>query len=72
MVLNCPASTGLPVQMSDDWLRYISREKLQILGGDKTKLSNRILSNQSSFIQKYVVAVDKTAGEINFLKLGNY
>ncbi|WP_217643745.1 hypothetical protein, partial [Flavobacterium frigoris] len=72
VVLNSPASTGLPAQMSDDWIKYIAREKLKNLGVDKTKLANTILSNQSSFIQKYVVAVDKTAGEVNFLKLGNY
>lgn len=53
-------------------LVYIAQQKLLNLGGNKTKLANNILASQPGFIQKYVVAVDKTAGEVNFLKLGNY
>lgn len=72
VVLNSPASTGLPAQMSDDWINYMAREKLLNIGGDKTTLARKILNSQPEFIKKYVVAVDKTAGEVNFLKLGNY
>lgn len=31
---------------------------------------NAILNADPGFIQKYVVAIDKSTGEINFLKLG--
>ena len=72
VVLNSPASTGLPAQMSDPWVEYIADQKLLNIGGDKTTLARKILNSQKGFIQKCVVAVDKTAGEVNFLKLGNY
>ncbi|MGP6558186.1 hypothetical protein ACT4R9_03755 [Ornithobacterium rhinotracheale] len=63
-------NTQLPVQMTEDWLRYIAREKLSILDGLQKQTSEAILDAPKGFIQKYVVAVDKTKGEINFLKLG--
>ncbi|MRJ11277.1 hypothetical protein EDL98_09345 [Ornithobacterium rhinotracheale] len=63
-------NTQLPVQMTEDWLRYIAREKLSTLDGLQKQTSGAILDAPKGFIQKYVVAVDKTKGEINFLKLG--
>jgi hypothetical protein len=70
--LNTPSnSTPLPAQMSDEWIDYVAG-KLKNLGGDKTKLSNTILAAPPGTIKKYVSAVDKSTGEINFLKLGNY
>lgn len=62
------ANTGLPSQMSDEWVRYVA-EKLEKAG--KTDIADMILDNPG-LIKKYVSAVDKVEGEINFLKLGNY
>ena len=47
-----------------------SRETLRS-GGDKSKIAQKILNNKE-LVTKYVSAVDKTQGEINFLKLGTY
>ncbi len=65
-------STGLPSQMSDAWIQYVAEQKLMNLGGDKTKLANTIINSPPNFVQKYVSVVDKSTGEINFLKLANY
>lgn len=54
--------------MSDGWIQYVAN-KLSDAG--KTSISKMIKQNPE-LIQKYVSAVDKTQGEINFLKLGNY
>jgi hypothetical protein len=63
--------TGLPEQMTDAWIRYIADTKLSnetILLRRQT--GNAIVTFGESNIQKYIVAVDKTNGKINFLKLG--
>jgi hypothetical protein len=65
------ASTGLPVQMTESWIRYIADNKLDGLGGLKEATAKAIQNSAPGFIQKYVVAVDKTTGQINFLKLGS-
>jgi len=61
-------NTGLPTQMSDRWVLYVA-EKLEASG--KTNIANMVKDNPE-LIQKYVSAVDKVQGEINFLKLGSY
>jgi hypothetical protein len=69
VTLNPPSgTTALPAQMSDDWIEYV-RVKLDQAG--KTDISQMIFLNKPK-ITKYVAAVDKTQGEINFLKLGAY
>ncbi|MDO4764398.1 MAG: hypothetical protein Q4A00_08480, partial [Flavobacteriaceae bacterium] len=72
--LNAPNDkTKLPAQMSDKWIEFVAEklsknpETSEI--GDK--LMELLLYNRSK-ITKYVSAVDKTAGEINFLKLDKY
>jgi len=65
-------NTLLPSQMSDDWIKYVAEQKLINLGGDKTKLANAIINSPAGTVKKFVAAIDKTKGEINFLKLGNY
>lgn len=65
------ATTLLPVQMSDPWIRYIAVNKLSgetILLRQQT--GNAIITFGESNIHKYIVAVDKSNGQINFLKLG--
>lgn len=59
--------------MSDAWIEYVADKlildtKTQQLG-DKVK---QLIQFDKSKITKYVTAVDKTQGEINFLKLGTY
>jgi hypothetical protein len=54
--------------MSDAWVQYVGN-KLRAEG--KTDIANMIRDFDNK-ITKYVSAVDKTQGEINFLKLGAY
>jgi hypothetical protein len=54
--------------MSDGWIQYVA-SKLNEAG--KTQIAEMIIDNPN-LISKYVSAVDKIQGEINFLKLGNY
>jgi Holliday junction resolvase-like predicted endonuclease len=66
-------TTPLPAQMSDTWIRYDagklkSNPPTSALGN---KIDN-LMDTLPTFIQKYVVAVDRNTGEINLLKLGNY
>ena len=69
VTLNPPSgTTPLPAQMSDDWVDYVRAKLAQ---SEKTNISNMIRDFDSK-ITKYVTAVDKTQGEINFLKLGKY
>jgi len=69
ITLNPPSgTTPLPSQMSDGWVDYVAG-KLNDAGN--TSVGNMIKLNDTK-ISKYVVAVDKTQGEINFLKLGAY
>ncbi|WP_349663849.1 hypothetical protein IZU89_16345 [Cellulophaga lytica] len=69
---NGNSSTGLPSQMKEDWIRYIADEKLNELKGLQKQTATAIQNSPAGFIQKYVVAVDKGTGEINFLKLGDF
>ena len=67
------ATTPLPAQMSDDWINYVA-DKLS-KNTNTEALGDKILELMNfdrSRISKYVTAVDKTQGEINFLKLGQY
>jgi hypothetical protein len=69
VTLNPPSgTTALPAQMSDAWVQYVAG-KLRDAG--KTGIADMIVDNPA-LIQKYLSAVDKTQGEINFLKLGSY
>ena len=60
--------TGLPSQMSDKWIQYV-QDKLRTDG--KTSVANMIRDFDNK-ITKYIAAIDKTQGELNFLKLGVY
>lgn len=60
--------TGFPSQMSDPWINYVA-EKLKSV--DKSAVSDLIKKNPQ-LIQKYVAAIDRELGELNFLKLGKY
>lgn len=69
VTLNPPSgTTPLPAQMSDAWIQYVAG-KLRDAG--KSGIADMIVDNPA-LIQKYVSAVDKVQGEINFLKLGSY
>jgi len=69
VTLNRPSGrTPLPAQMSDGWVKYV-RTKLATAG--KHDISNMIRDFDDK-ITKYIVAVDKSQGEINFLKLDKY
>ena len=65
-------TTALPVQMRDSWIDYIANEKLLKQTGLQKQTGEAIISFGSNNIQKYVVAVDKSTGQINFLKLGSF
>jgi hypothetical protein len=66
-------TTPLLAQMSDGWIRQVA---LKLSTNTNTKLLGdkiqELLLIDPTKIKKYLVAVDKTQGEINFLKLGNY
>lgn len=67
--LNAPSkTTNLPAQMSDEWIEFVG-QKLRQSG--KTNIADMI-RDYDDIIVKYVSAVDKTTGEINFLKLDKY
>ena len=74
VTLNPPSgTTPLPSQMSDEWINYVG-DKL-ILNPNTQQLGNKVkqlMQFDRSKVTKYVTAVDKTQGEINFLKLGQY
>src|SRR6218665_3798228 len=74
VTLNRPSGrTPLPAQMSDEWVEYLA-DKL-ILSPNTQLLGSKIkqlMRLDRSKISKYVSAVDKMQGEINFLKLGQY
>jgi len=65
-------NTLRPSQMKDDWLEYIATNKLYGSDQLKQRIADAILNAAEGTIQKYVVAIDKTTGEINFLKLGSF
>ncbi len=67
------ATTSLPAQMSDGWINYVAgklknNQSTSLIGN---KVEELMLIDPNK-ISKYVVAIDKTRGEINFLKLSNY
>ena len=69
VTMNPPSgTTPLPAQMSDDWIEYV---RIKLNNAGKEGISN-MLRNFDDKITKYVTAVDKSQGEINFLKLGKY
>ncbi|RXK86055.1 hypothetical protein [Filimonas effusa] len=62
------ANTGLFAQMSDDWIQNVV-ERLRNAG--KIEQANLIEGNHA-IIEKIVITVNKSTGDINLLKLGNY
>jgi hypothetical protein len=69
MTLNPPSpATGLPAQMSEDWINDVSQN---LRNAGKLEISDMV-DNYPNLIIKYVSAVDKVLGEINFLKLDKY
>lgn len=74
-------STGLPVQMSDRWIDNVanrirddaSRIADPVLKQQKLDIANMLLDpNNLAKIEKYLIVVNKSTGEINILKLGTY
>ena len=64
-------STQLPIQMKESWIEYIAINKLTDINNPiQQSTKNAILNADSGFIQKYVAAVDKSTGQLKFLKLG--
>ena len=69
VTLNPPSgTTPLPAQMSDRWIEYVADKLREV---NKADVANMI-GKFDDKITKYVAAVDKAQGEINFLKLGKY
>lgn len=69
LALNQPnVSTGLPAQMSDEWIRNVANSLYNV---GKIEISDMIIFNPK-LITKYVSAVDTVRREINFLKLCSY
>lgn len=75
LVLNSPSSTGLPTQMSDKWIDYVIG-KMKYSSNPNTKTLGLKIStlyeNAPQIFTKYVNAVDKSTGEIWFMKLNNF
>ncbi|MFZ6011683.1 MAG: hypothetical protein ACOYXT_15175, partial [Bacteroidota bacterium] len=71
--LNGPnQASGLPTQMSDDWIFvHVQGKLIDTNVQEKVDLAVSLLTNRSKVI-KYVTAVDKSTGEINFLKLSTF
>jgi hypothetical protein len=61
-------STGLAVQMSDTWIQQVSARLRQ---AGKTAEAD-LIDNNPLLIEKYVITVNKSTGDINILRLGNY
>ncbi|MEL6537487.1 MAG: hypothetical protein AAFQ98_18845, partial [Bacteroidota bacterium] len=60
--------TQLPSQMSNGWITFVANK---LDRGNNTDVADLILLN-SGITQKYVSAIDKVNGTINFLKLGEF
>ncbi|RXK86059.1 hypothetical protein [Filimonas effusa] len=61
-------NTGLPAQMSDDWIRDVAT---RLRDAGKVAQADLVEANLLS-IEKVVVTVNKNTGDVNLLKLGNY
>lgn len=65
-------ATGLPSQMSDDWIEDVIGRMVEE-GGDLETQANTILTAYNSGnLKKVVTAVDKNTGEIVIVKLANF
>ena len=62
------ATTGLPKQMSDDWIENVV-QRLEKAG---KKDVAAMLRNNPSKIQKYITVVNKSSQQVNVLKLGAF
>jgi hypothetical protein len=64
-------NTGLPTQMSDQWIDYVARKLRETGDPSKMAVADMLLNtNNSSKIKKYVTAINKSTGDINILNLG--
>ena len=65
--------TGLPNQMSNDWVRYVA-DKLIESGNNTGNVSKiavgNMIKNNPNLIERVVTTVNKKTGDINILKLG--
>jgi len=65
-------SSGLPAQMSDDWIENVARRMQEPKNTIVTKNLKSIISRNKGKITKIIIAVDKSTGEINILRLEKY
>ena len=76
LTFNQPGTnTELPAQMKDAWIKYVADKLLDSTNPLDVAVGTRInylLEFDRSKIYKFVAAVDKSKGEINFLKLNIY
>ncbi|GHV38839.1 hypothetical protein FACS1894179_02840 [Bacteroidia bacterium] len=75
LVLNSPSSTGLPTQMSDQWIEYVINKMLTSSDPNTKTLGLKIFTlydDAPQIFTKYVNAVDKSTGEVWFMKLDNF
>ena len=73
------ATTGLPQQMSDDWIQNVADRIIDAANktSDETLRQNKIaiadmLTLNRDKISKVVTVVNKDSKQINILKLGDY
>jgi len=62
------ANTGLPQQMSDDWIINVV-QRLEKAG--KNDIATMLKKHQSK-VQKYITVVNKSTQQVNVLKLGTF
>lgn len=62
------ATTGLPQQMSEDWILNVAL-RLERVG--KKEVAEMLRSNTSK-IQKYITVVNKSSQQVNILKMGAF
>jgi hypothetical protein len=66
------SNTGLPSQMSDNWINYVANKLKNTSNVELAFKIEELQLTNTGFIKKYVAAIDKAKGELNFLKLDNY
>ena len=67
------ASTGLPSQMSDEWVKKVIEKMRKSDNQDIVNLANKLnIALKENKIQKLVTAVDKSTGEIVVTSLGKF
>ena len=64
-------TTGLPIQMSDQWVQHVAQKLIDT--NDPTKIAiGQMLQNNPSLVKKYLTVVNRKTGDINVLRLGSY